>query len=110
MTQKDKKRKDKNTNDRKARGSPFVLLFHIHIMHFMVLQMLRIIGLETNYIKSLKKETSLWILGKKEDGRGCWQDTYSIQEIHLLSFTFRMLNSKESWLADILSGFSRNTV
>lgn len=56
-----------------------------------------------------KKETSFQISGKKEDGRGCWQDTYRIQEIYL-SFTFRTVSSQEPWLADSLSGFSRYTV
>lgn len=61
------------------------------------------------FCRSLKRETSFWI-SAKEDGRGFWQDTYSIQEIYLISFTFRMLSSKEPWLADILSGFSRYPV
>lgn len=68
--------------------------------------MLRMIGLATNFIESLKRETSLWIAGKKENGRGFWQDMCSIQEIYILS----LLSSKEPWLADILSAFSRYTV
>ena len=76
----------------------------------MILQILRIIDLATNFIENLKREASLWISGKKQNGSGCWQDTYSIQEIYLLSFTFRMVSLKEPWLADILSGSSRYTV